>query len=190
MDAPTIEAARQGQDFAYGHSVYVKPGLYQVRVGVRDEKSGRAGTAHEWIEVPNLAGGQLALSSLLIGERAQTDTPSENEPPRGVQLSISHGFSASGYLRFLVFIYNASIAPADAKPDVALQVQVVRDEQPVITTVLKKVDTAGIPDLTRIPYAAEIPLKNLPSGRYVLKVTVVDRISKRSASQDTRFEIG
>jgi hypothetical protein len=47
----------------------------------------------------------------------------------------------------------------------------------------------GAPDLNRIPYAAEISLANLPAGRYLLKVNVIDRISKRSASQETQIEI-
>jgi hypothetical protein len=44
-------------------------------------------------------------------------------------------------------------------------------------------------DLTKIPYAAEVSLNGLPAGRYLLQVTVVDRISKKSASQQSRFEI-
>jgi VWFA-related protein len=193
MDAPSIEVARQGQDFSYGHTVFLKPGIYQVRVGVRDENSGHAGSAHEWIEIPNLASGQLVLSSLLIGLREQptiTDTSiGPKDPGPDVQLSVSHKFTANGYLRFLVFVYNGALAPTDSKPDVALQVQVVRDEQPVVTTALKKLATEGLSDLRQIPYAAEISLKGLPAGRYLLKVTVVDRVAKHSASQQTRFDI-
>ena len=109
--------------------------------------------------------------------------------PDTAEFSITHNFPTNGYLRFLVFVYNASLAPADSKPDVALQVQIVRDDQPVVTTVLKKVSTDGLPDFVRIAYAAEVPLAKLPSGRYLLKVSVVDRVSKRSASQQTRFDI-
>jgi hypothetical protein len=51
------------------------------------------------------------------------------------------------------------------------------------------VNVEGIEDLGRIPFAAELPLAGLPAGRYVLQITVVDRVSKQSASQQTRFEI-
>jgi hypothetical protein len=88
-----------------------------------------------------------------------------------------------------VLVYNAALAPADSKPDVAVQVQIVRDEQPVTTTALKKISVEGVKDLTRIPYAAEVSLSGLPAGRYLLQVTVVDRVSKKSASQQSRFEI-
>jgi hypothetical protein len=89
----------------------------------------------------------------------------------------------------MVFVYNAARAPADAKPDVALQIQVVRDDQPVVTTPLGRVAVEGIEDLSRLPYAAELPLQGIPAGRYVLQITAVDRVSKQSFSQQTRFEI-
>jgi len=41
---------------------------------------------------------------------------------------------------------------------------VVRDGQPVVTTALRKVSIEEIPDLNRIPYAAEVSLSGLPSG--------------------------
>ena len=189
--APSAEAAREGHDLTYGYPVYVSPGLYQVRVGVRDEKTGRTGTAHGWIEIPDLSSGQLALSSLLMGLRAQPEisTASTERNVPLVDLSVAHNFSANGYLRFLVIVYNAAIASTDAKPDVAIQVQLVRDNQPVVTAALKKVAVKDLVDLTRIPYAAELSLSGLPPGRYVLHVTVVDRVAKKSASQETRFDL-
>jgi len=191
IDAPSVEAARGARDLTYGYPVYLGPGLYHVRVGVRDEKTGRTGTAHGWIEIPNP--GQLALSSLLLGARTQPTISDASaisqDGPAPVELSISRSFSVNQYLRFLVFVYNAALAPADSKPDLAVQVQVVRDGQPVVTTALKKVSIEDIPDLNRIPYAAEISLGGLPAGQYILQVTVVDRVAKRSASQQTRFEI-
>src|SRR6185295_16823762 len=146
------------------------------------------------IEIPDLSRGQLALSSLLLGARrstAETTNASTNSDdlPSPVALSVDHSFPADGFLRFLTIVYNASLAPADSKPDVAVQVQIVRDGQPVTTTALKKISVDDIPDVTRIPYAAEISLNGLPAGRYLLQITVVDRVAKKSASQQSRFEI-
>ncbi len=80
-------------------------------------------------------------------------------------------------------------APADQTPDIAVQVQVIRDDQPVITTALRKLSTDGVLDLTRLPYAAEIPLNELVPGRYLLQVTVIDRTSKQSATRQTHFDV-
>jgi hypothetical protein len=87
----------------------------------------------------------------------------------------------------VTFIYNAANSPAPA--DVVLQVQVFRDDQPVLTTPLRKIETRDVPDIARIPYAAEIPLSTFPAGRYVLQVTAIDRAAKASASQRVNFSV-
>ncbi len=194
ISAPLTDATRSSsRNFSYTFPVFLGPGLYQVRVAARDEKSGQTGSAHGWIEIPDLSSGQLAMSSLILGERAMltaTNVSTNNQSPLDqVGLSVDHRFHRNSYLRFLVFVYGAARAPSDSKPDVALQIQVVRDDQPVVTTALKKVETEGVQDLQRLPYAAEVPLEGLPGGRYFLQVTAVDRVSKRSASQQARFEI-
>ncbi|HYJ84463.1 MAG TPA: VWA domain-containing protein [Pyrinomonadaceae bacterium] len=192
IEAPSDATTNNRDGVIYNYNVLLKPGLYQVRVGARDEKSGRAGSAHGWIEIPDLSAGQFALSSLLVGSREIEPVSNASLAIRAmgaVNLSVARRFTSEEYLRFVIFIYNSALSPNDSKPDLAVQVQVVRDQQPVVTAPLKKISTEGIDDLKRVPYAAEISLKGLPSGRYQLQVSVVDRISKRSASQLTRFDI-
>ena len=182
----------KGEDLVYSHPVFLPPGLYHVRVGARDERSGRAGSAHGWLEIPDLSKGQLTLSSLLLGTRSAVarDSVGNNQNPLdSVGMSVTQRFPGSDYLRFLVFVYNAAHAATDSKPDIAVQVQIVRDDQPVFTTPLKKVSNESPTDLGRIPYAAEVSLAGMPAGRYLFRLTVVDRVSKSSASQETRFEI-
>ena len=159
---------------------------------MRDLKSGLAGSARAWIEIPDLSKRQLTLSSLLLGEHNQS--PINNVSKNGddispVFLNPSHRFRRESNLRFLVFLYNAVRSPSDSQPDAAIQVQLVRDDQPVMTTALRKISTEGIADFDHLPYAAEIPLSALGPGRYVLHVTVIDRVSKRSASQQTHFDV-
>ena len=67
--------------------------------------------------------------------------------------------------------------------------QILRDDQPVVTIPLRKVATEGAQDPARLSYAAEIPLDGMLPGRYVLQVTIIDRIAKTSATQHTNFEI-
>jgi len=105
-----------------------------------------------------------------------------------VDLSIDRQYSRNSILRFVFFVYNAARASSDSRPDVAAQVQILRDNQPVITTALRKLATEGV-DLDRLPYAADLSLSDLPAGQYVLHVTAVDRVSKTSASQQNRFSI-
>jgi hypothetical protein len=44
-------------------------------------------------------------------------------------------------------------------------------------------------DAARIPYGADIGLKSMSAGRYVLQVTINDRVAQTSATQQITFEI-
>ena len=190
--APSLESTKGFQnDILFTYPTQLTPGLYQVRVAARDDKGGKAGSAHAWIEIPDLTKKKLAMSSLLLGERMQPVLTNVSSPTGAnpVALSASHSFRRESSLRFLLFAYNSALSPADQKPDVAVQVQVVRDDQPVLTTALRKLNVDGVADLARIPYAAEIPLAELTPGRYLLQVTLIDRVSKESTSRQTHFDV-
>jgi VWFA-related protein len=179
------------RDLTYNFQTPLKPGLYQVRVAARDSQSGRAGSARQWIEIPDLSARRLSMSSLLLSENKDAEMQkAEATSIAKSAWSVDHRFARTSKLRFLTYIYNAARgADGAAPPDVALQVQISRDDQPVLTTTLRKVESGAQTDLDRLAYAAELPLEALPAGRYVLQVTVIDRIAKTSASQRASFEI-
>jgi len=163
---------------------------------VRDEKNGKIGSDQQWIEIPDISAHKVVLSSLIVSERTVTPAAAELRaaPPRNDQLAqnrvtvrVDHRFQRNSFLRFLVFIYTQ--LQIGVTPDIAVQVRILRSDQPVITTSLRKVSTEGMPDLKRLPYAADVSLEQLPPGRYTLLVTAIDRLSRTTASQSTRFEI-
>jgi VWFA-related protein len=199
----------------YNHFSILRPGLYQVRVAAIDVKTGIRGSAFEWIEVPNVANKELAMSSIIVGEKKTADAgqpadaandPQQLEALKRVVVNVDHTFSSSSSLRFLTFIYNASVGapvtspntegktiPAStnntAYPDIAVQTQIFRDDEPVITNPLHKIQTEGIPDVQRVPYAADVLLDGLKPGSYVLQVTVIDKLAKASATRKLNFQI-
>ncbi|HKC63325.1 MAG TPA: hypothetical protein VKB86_06795, partial [Pyrinomonadaceae bacterium] len=46
-DAPQSK----GNDPIYSFNTWLPPGLYQVRIGLRDSRSGRIGSAMEWVQI-------------------------------------------------------------------------------------------------------------------------------------------
>jgi VWFA-related protein len=182
----------------YGFQAPVKPGLYQIRVAVLDRKSKQMGSARQWVDVPDLSKGKLAMSSVLIGESYRAAEKASDGAGSGALLTGSapealatKRFESSSFLTFMTYVYNPKTGPSPekGKPDVVLQVQIFRDNQPVMTTALRKVSTEGVEDLSKLPYAAETSLKGLPSGQYALKITAIDRIAKKSVSQQANFSI-
>jgi VWFA-related protein len=179
----------------------VPPGLYQVRVATRDRKSGRTGSIAEWVQIPDFKREKFALGSVFLAERPAVNEAAkptndagaaESAAPPEAQatshICADRRFARTSWLRFLTHIYNPAAATSAAS-DLALQVQVFRDDQPVYTAPLLKVKAEGLTDLTRVPYAAEIGLSNFPAGRYVLQLTAIDRASKQTATQRVNFAI-
>jgi VWFA-related protein len=180
------------QPLIFSQQVVLSPGLYQVRAGARDEKSGKLGTVHQWIEIPDLTTHRLTLSSVIAGEPSRLMTaPVQNEQNRSTRIIVrpDHRFHRDSSLRFLVYIYNATRAPTDSKPDLVMQLQILRDRQPVITAPVKEIPTVSHQDPNLISSEADLSLESLTPGRYLLVVTVIDRLSKTSASQEMRFEV-
>src|SRR4026209_800363 len=104
--APTLEKAQNyHNDLMFTYPAKLTPGIYQVRVAARDDKSGKVGSAHAWIEIPDLANKKLAMSSLLLGERTQAMMTnfSNSAGVDPVALNASHRFQRESTLRFLIF---------------------------------------------------------------------------------------
>ncbi len=54
--APESSSLTKRHQAVYSFYAWLPAGLYQVRVGVRDLKSGHIGSAMQWIEIPNISG--------------------------------------------------------------------------------------------------------------------------------------
>ncbi|HEX8337784.1 MAG TPA: hypothetical protein VF621_13700, partial [Pyrinomonadaceae bacterium] len=200
LDAPEsrFEGGRTPNVY-YNYQTKLAPGLHQMRVATRDVKTGRVGSAVQWVEIPDLAKRKLALSSLLVAEAradaarrltetaggAKSDAPALLEPA-AAEISVDRRFERTSALRYLVFIYNASRGAA--APDVTLETQVFRGGRAVVSAPPARVSAAG-QDAARLAYAAEVPLESLPPGRYSLRVTVNDRASKAKAEQRLTFYV-
>jgi VWFA-related protein len=182
-----INAPKAGGSDAifYNHHTPLAPGIYQVRVAARDEKSGRVGSAIQWIVIPDLAKSQLTLSSVLLGGQVLEDKAHAGSPH--VQLSVDHMFSRSSQLGYWVFVYNAK-RDGNGNPQLTVQTQVLRDGHTVLSSSQRKLNSVG-QDAERIPFGEELALKTLAPGKYDLKVTVTDGIAGTSATQIADFVV-
>lgn len=187
---PDPSAQNQRQAVVWNQQLKLPPGLYQVRVAVRERSTGRTGSAQQWIEVPDISKGGLQLSSLFLGERkAEGRDEKFATAPRAVMVDVDRRLTRSSVLRFQTYIYNAARASQATPPDVLIETRIFRDNRVVVTTPPAKLPTDTTKDLTRLPYWAEIALDQLSPGRYALEVTAIDRTTKASTSQRAVFII-
>jgi VWFA-related protein len=183
-------AQNERQPVVWNQQLSLPPGLYQVRVAVRERGSARAGSAQAWIEVPDLSAGQFQLGSLFLGERGRVEASDKEaaQGPRPVMVNAARRFARGSVLRFQTTVYNATHADA-ARPDVEIEARVLGGDRTVVLMPAARVPTDTTKDLARLPYWAEIDLGRLPPGRYVLQVTAVDRQTRSAASQQSSFVV-
>jgi VWFA-related protein len=180
--SPTTTA--KDPSVVYSHKLPLKPGIYQIRVAARDDKSGSVGSSAQWIEIPDLSSKKLTLSTLLLGGHASNS--SQSDKGEQVQFSVDRRFLRESQMTFFTVIYNAASAPA---PKLEAQIEILRGGQRVVASPVMPVVVESNSDVARIPYGANVGLKTLAPGRYVLKVTVMDRNANTSAVNQTIFDV-
>jgi VWFA-related protein len=182
LSVPAASVPVQGQQaIVWNQQLPISPGLYQVRVAVRERQSGRTGSAMQWIEIPRITAENFSMSSIFIGERKAGDSAASVNVP----LNVERRLSRSSRLRYQTYFYNA--ARRAGAPDVVVRVQILRDGQPVMVMSQGKLAVSGATDLARISFSGEIALERLPAGRYVLHISASDKESGKSIAQQTDF---
>ena len=180
----TLAMVKQG-GLIYTADVPLKSaGAYQLRVVVRDGASKKLGSASQFIELPDLKKGRLALSTLVLAEA--TPGGVHGLPPASaaeaalspVQTS-SHAavrrFSAGAALYYSYQIYNAQIARATSRPQLSTQVRLFRDGQQIFESPEKPFDPGKQTDIKRLKGDGFLrTARETEPGEYVLQIMVKD----------------
>jgi len=177
-------AAIKDPAVVYSYKLPLKPGIYQIRVAARDDKSGGVGSSAQWIEIPDLASKKLTLSTLLLAGQMLSSSQQHKDGEQ-VQFSVDRRFSRESPMQFFTIVYNA----AGPTPKLDATIEILRGGQRVVASPVLPVVVEPNTDVARIPYGANVGLKNLAPGRYVLKVTVTDRNANASAMNQIVFEV-
>ena len=169
-----------GFDWPLKHS-----GAFQLRVAVRDATSQRVGASGQFIHVPNLSSGELALSAILL--QAEQNADSDNDSQANLVMKRFHQGTS---LVFGYSIYNAALNKSTHLPKLKTRTLVFRDGIKIYASEPSMVEAGGQSDLQRIPAGARLQLgPALTPGEYALQIVVEDQLSKRTATQWTQFEV-
>jgi VWFA-related protein len=167
----------------YQKSVALKPGLYQVRLVAREANSSRVGSAAQWVQLPDLKAGALALSSVfLFAEAAGTGEVAIKD------VQAVRRFPAGGSLYYRLYAYNPA-RDEQGRTDVVLQSQVwaagklqgVSPVEPVSFS-----EAAAPPQVV----SGRITLEGLAPGEYELRVLLVDRKANANVLRRVSFTVG
>ncbi len=185
--AMMAEARRRG--IVYVLDVPVKrAGAYQFRVAVRDQASGRMGSASQFVEIPDVQKGRLALSGLVMnGEGATTDIGSVDPDTTAAVRRFHRGARAS----YAFFVYNPRAGKGE-RPRVDTRVSLLQEGREVMALPGWLIDTKDQSDPVRMATGGTLVLPSLEPGLYTLQVAVTDHGRKGRdalAVQWTDFEV-
>jgi hypothetical protein len=194
--------------FVYNLTVPIKkPGAYQLRAALRDEKSERAGSASEFVTVPDINRDQLTLSGLLVdgidpqayqdkvARRRVGAASSTRQQDAGEQVdqtdpeasvALRH-FHQGLLMEFGYVIFNAQLDKATGQPLLQTQLRMFHDGQPVFKGTPQPFKVNNPPDLKRLSVSGAIHLGNLAPGEYVFQVVVTDLLADEKHRVATRW---
>jgi VWFA-related protein len=167
-------------------STTLPPGAYQLRLAVRDNKTGSVGTFSSYLEVPDLSKGRLAASSLLLGSTPPGDMKGDNSTP----LSASRRVSRNQDLRYAVVVYNPKLK--GGKPQLQTQLVISQNGQVIYKEPEQMITAAGDSlhaiklDVSRAIRIGQLGLSRVKPGRYTATLVITDSLADKKAQTITR----
>ena len=160
------------------------PGAYQVRIATRDIKSGKIGSAGQFVDVPDLKKNRLATSGIVLGT-AGFSGRDVNEALDRVSL---RSFDPNTDLHFALVAYNAS-----STSNLVMEAGLLRDGKSVYSGSEVPIDVSKQTDQNRLLLHGSIRLRpEFELGDYYLQIVITDKTAKNKAAplvQWIEFEI-
>jgi len=167
----------------YGiHIPVARPGPYLVRAALRDPATGGGGAAQQFVEVPDLANGRLALSGIVIQDD-HAEAANGVAQGAGLREDATRGaarrvFRLGSSLDYFYEILNAKTV-AGQEPELEAETRVFRAGTQVFEDRHTLDASPGAPDPKHLRARGRLSLGgNMPAGDYILQVIVTDKLAK------------
>lgn len=179
--ALTPEEYKQVSKTGLSYSAHstLPPGAYQLRLAVRDNKSGNIGTMYRYVEVPDLSKGKLAASSLLLGAVPQNETTATKPTP----ITGSRQISRKQDVRYAAIIYNAK--QKDGKPQLRTQLTISQNGQVLLKEQEEALETS-LKNSSQFIKVGQVGLSSVRPGRYTMTLVITDTLADKKAQTITR----
>jgi VWFA-related protein len=182
-----------------------KPGAYQFRAVLRDGETGRAGSASQFIQTPDLNKNRLALSGLVLTtpktvpagenvssnaavtavaanaapERAEKENDKSSQPGDLQATPYLRRFPRTGWIQYGTAIYNATADKKTGKPQITVRAEVYRDGKPAYQFPARPLELSPGANPKRFDYVGRLRLNDFPAGDYQLRLIVTDGLAKK-----------
>ncbi|MBI4907918.1 MAG: VWA domain-containing protein [Acidobacteria bacterium] len=210
LKGPTLKQATENGLVYTIHHPIKKAGAYQLRTVVRDATSEVAGSASQFIDVPDVAKGRLAMSGLYLktsrpaAPAAAAPNPAapappasggnETQPAEGQQRQddpkanpVMRTFHSGQQMVYYFQVLNAKMND-QKKADLEVQARIFRDGQKIFEGRQLPFTPASTDNGVHYLAGGQLRLgSDLKPGDYVLQVSVLDKLGKPKQNATTQF---
>jgi len=167
-------------------SVSLEPEAYKIHILVLDNYSGKVGTIHREIVVPEFETGELCSSDIILFG-SEPDGEKENRVGRQEKAgTIKNSFKMGEEMNVYVEAYNLTINPESKTYDFEVMYEYFDQDKSLLSMPAPGENRSEEKD---IRIETSFVLKNFRPGDYVLKVKVKDLNSGSSASKQIQFSV-
>ncbi|MGQ0735648.1 MAG: hypothetical protein ACT4QD_18590 [Acidobacteriota bacterium] len=194
-------------------ALVVSPGDYDLYVAVRERLAGQRGTPKHAVmqrrlTVPDLAGDDIATSSIILAEQVTTidrrlSAQQRLERPYAfgsaeVVPSLDASFRQDEVLSVVFFVYNVAVDKANL-PDVTVQYRfrqtsqlgnVFGEMEPQRFSAQHTTPAFDVKAGRQLAVTQGLPLASFPPDEYELEIGVSDNLSGRTLQRSIAFRVG
>jgi GWxTD domain-containing protein len=186
----------------YWKALPLRPGRYRVDIGIKDVNNpDHVGIWGQGIMVPKFDDDKLSASSLILADKMER-VPSRQIGtgnfiigntyirPRVMQTEATPAsFKRDQKLNFWMQVYNLGIDEKSRQNDAKIQYEIIDalNNQAVVTT---SDDSKALgPNQDQVTLEKSMPLASLQPGKYMVKISVNDSVSKQTIAQTAPFTV-
>lgn len=190
----------RNSDIPYRNYIKLRPGKYQLKLAIADEK-GKVGTSEQTLAVPPMPAG-LASSSLVVSQEMtqlpdliknmQSRLLDEADPLiyKGIQILPPVGNTVRRESPIAVFYKLYNLGGNEASRSLTANVQIIDEKGQISEIPPMDLEEAAYPTgPSEAAIGFNLPLKDLPPGKYQLKVETVDKTKNQSITSQTEMVV-
>jgi GWxTD domain-containing protein len=177
--------------FRFQTSLSLEPGDYRLHLLILDNYSGKIGTSHQPVSVPDLSADGPAMSDIVLStEDARPEGRSEGKT-EGLGTAVSRAnteriFRAGDEMSVFFEVYNLSLNETTGLNRVKAEYVFIQAGKTLARIPAPPIEPSAQKDCR---LRTSFRLKNFGPGEYILRAAVTDENSGRSVSREIPFTI-
>jgi hypothetical protein len=192
LSAPNHDAV-MANGFRVLRRLTVPPGRYQIRVAAKESNGNEVGTVTQTLDVPDFSNGALQMSGVVVTAKSAIRTPTANPDPQFKDVlpgapTATRDFPRGDILAIFAEVYDNQPTPPHR---VSIASSILTDDG---RELFAAADERSSDDLQGkkggYGYTRELPLGDLPAGRYVLRLTAHSLLGNNvTVARDVEFRV-